>query len=117
MGTDFATRVISDKHEKSVCKALNGRQTPNSGAGKFEKSDVVVENASLLVECKCSIKQKYSFGIKEEWIKKVSEEAFRNRLNHVAICFNYEPNGNNYYVITESLMKYLVSKLSEEEES
>ena len=50
-----STRYYSDKHEKSVIKALGGRQTSNSGANRFEKGDVIIDKAYMLCECKCSM--------------------------------------------------------------
>lgn len=109
-----STRYYSDKHEKSVVRALSGRQTPDSGAGKFTKGDVIVDSASLLVECKTVMSEKSSVSIKKEWIDKNRKEAFENRLQNSCVCFNFEPNGKNYYVIDEKLMKFLVEKLEEE---
>lgn len=103
-----STRAFSDAHEKSVCKALDGKQTSNSGANRFEKGDIIVDYASLLVECKCSMSEKSSFSIKKEWLEKIKEEAFRNRLMNSCLCFNFEPNGENYYVIDEKLMRSLM---------
>ena len=45
MADKQSTRYFSDKHEKSVCKALNAVQQSNSGAGKFSKGDVVIKEA------------------------------------------------------------------------
>lgn len=109
-----STRYYSDKHEKSVCKALNARQVSNSGAGRFTKGDAIQEYASLLIECKCSMTEKTSFSIKEDWLIKNEEERFSNRLDNSCLCFNFKPDGKNYYVINEKLMKYLVEKLEEE---
>ena len=100
-----STRYFSDQHEKSVCKALGGRQTSNSGANRFEKGDVIVDDAYMLIECKCSMTEKSSFSIKKEWLDKIQEEAFSNRLINTCLCFNFEPGGNNYYVIDEKMMK------------
>ena len=112
-----STRQFSDVHEKSVCHALGGRQTSNSGANRFEKGDVIIEDASLLVECKCSMSEKASVSIKQDWILKNKEESYRNRLENSCICFNYEPSGKNYYVIDERLMKVLVDRLIDMRES
>lgn len=61
-----STRAYSDIQEKSVCKALNATQTPNSGAGLFYKGDCVNSSASILIECKTCMKEKDSFSIKKE---------------------------------------------------
>ena len=61
MNNKESTRYYSDLHEKSVCKAINAKQQSNSGAGLFNKGDVVNKEASLLVECKTCESEKKSF--------------------------------------------------------
>ena len=109
-----STRFYSDLHEKNICKRLGGKQTSNSGANRFQKGDVIIDKASLLIEAKCSITPKNSISIKKDWIEKNTEEAFRNRLQNNCICFNFEPFGKNFYVIDENLMKLLVEILEKE---
>ena len=108
-----STRYYSNLHEESVCKALGATKQPNSGAGLWKKGDVVQEDASLLIECKCSMKPKNSVSIKKDWIEKNKVESFFNRNDNTAICINFEPNGDNYYLINESLMQVLCEKLKE----
>lgn len=110
-----STRYYSNQQEQAVCKALNAQQQANSGAGKFRKGDVVNKSASLLIECKTCMTNKDSFSIKAEWIKKNKDEAFSQRLHNSCICFNFGPDTDNYYVISEKLMRYLVEKLSMED--
>jgi len=107
-----STRYYSDRQEKSVCKAVNGRQQPNSGAGHFGKGDVITN--SFLIECKCVMKPKDSVSIKREWVEKNKSEAFSIRKPNQAICINFEPDGNNYYLINERLFAYLVSCIEED---
>lgn len=109
-----STRYYSDMHEKSVCKALGGNQTANSGANKFTKGDVIIPDV-MLIECKTSMTEKNSVSIKKEWIEKNKEEAFSNRLNNSCVCINFGPETENYYVISEKLMKVLVETLSNNE--
>lgn len=109
-----STRYYSDLHEKSVCRALGATQTPNSGATKWKKGDVVQKQASLLIECKTVMTEKQSVSVKKEWIDKNKEEAFSNRLDNNCLCINFGPGSDNYYVISEKLMKFLVQKLEEE---
>ena len=106
-----ATRYYSHKHEQSVCKALGGELTSNSGAALFSAGDVIQKDASLLIECKTTMSEKKSVSIKQEWILKNEEERFQARLDNSCICFNFGPEGKNYYIINEKLMKYLVEKL------
>ena len=109
-----STRYYSDKHEKSICKALGASQQSNSGAGRFRKGDVIQNEASLLIEAKTTMTDKESFSVKKDWIIKNKEEAFALRKSNSCICFNFGPESENFYVIDEKLMKYLVNKLVEE---
>lgn len=109
-----STRYYSDKHEKSICRALGAQQQSNSGAGHFRKGDVIHDAASMLIEAKTCMSEKDSFSIKKDWILKNHDEAFAIRKSNSCICFNYGPDTDNYYVINERLMKYLIEKLVEE---
>lgn len=110
-----ATRYASQAQEERVSALLGGRRNSNSGAGHFDKSDVVVDRASLSVECKTCMTPKDSFSIKKEWLKKSKEEAFANRLENHAIAFNFFfEDKEDYYIINSNLMSFLVEKLSEE---
>lgn len=111
-----STRYYSDLHEKSVCKALGAVQQSNSGAGKFSKGDVVIPQCGMLLECKTTMTEKQSVSVKREWIEKNKNEGFSIRMPNNAVCFNFGPDTNNYYVINEKLMKFLVEKLIEENE-
>ena len=110
-----STRFYSGNHEQSVCNALGGTLTSNSGASIFSGGDVTIKGASLLIECKTSMSEKNSFSIKKEWIEKNEKEKFATRMSNQALCFNFGPDKENYYVINERLMKFLVEKLKEEE--
>ena len=110
-----ATRYASSVQEKRVAGKLNGVVSSNSGAGLFNKGDVVCEDASLLVECKTCMEPKKSFSIKKEWIEKNKEEAFRLRLDNHVIAFSFDyQDKKDYYVIDDKLMEFLVRKLEEE---
>lgn len=110
-----ATRFYSQKQEDNVARALGGYRNTNSGAGKFNKSDVIIKDASLSIECKTVVNAKKSFSVKKEWIEKHKQEAFSNNLDNTALAISFEPEGKeNYYVISEKLMKFLVEKLSED---
>lgn len=61
-----STRYYSDLHEKSVCRALGATQQSNSGASIFNKGDCIQKDASLLIECKTTMKEKTSVSIKKE---------------------------------------------------
>lgn len=110
-----STRYFSDTQEKSVCKALGAQQQSNSGAGRWRKGDCVHKDASMLIECKTVMTDKESVSIKKDWIEKNKQEKFTQRLSSSCIAFNFGPNQQNYYIIDEKLMRFLVDKLSEEE--
>lgn len=109
-----STRYFSTQQEEDICKKLNATRQPNSGAGHFRKGDVINYDASLLIEAKTVTKDKDSFSIKKDWIKKNKEEAFTQRVFNGCIAFNFGPTQENYFVINEKLMKFLVEKLEEE---
>ena len=111
-----STRNYSDAHEKSICKALGGKQNSNSGAGHFQKGDVTISDISMLIEAKCCMAPKNSVSVKREWIEKNKQEAFMTRKQNHVVCINFEPDGDNFYVIDERLMKLLVEKLREDEQ-
>lgn len=111
-----ATRYYSQLQESFVANRYNGRVCPNSGAGRFDKSDVVVDEVSMDFECKTVMEEKKSFTIKKEWLDKQKEEAFRNRLYNTALVISFDPSGkNNYYVIDQKLMDILMNALREED--
>lgn len=109
-----STRYFSNLQEQDICKKFGCVQQPNSGAGHFRKGDTINYKASILIEAKTCTKEKDSFSIKKEWIKKNKEEAFTQRVFNGCIAFNFGPNQENYFVIDEKLMKFLIEKLEEE---
>lgn len=110
-----ATRYASSVQEKRVAGKFGGKVSSNSGAGLFNKGDVVCEDASLLVECKTCMEPKKSFSIKKDWIDKNKEEAFRLRLDNHVIAFNFDyQDKKDYYIIDDKLMGFLVNCLEKE---
>ena len=110
-----STRYCSSIQETRIANKFNGYASSSSGSSKFQKSDVIVENASLQIECKTCMKPKDSFSIKKEWIEKSRKEAFSNRLDNVVIAFNFNyEDKDDYYVIDDKLMRFLIEKLKEE---
>lgn len=109
-----STRYFSTLQENDICSKLNATRQPNSGASVFRKGDVINYDASLLIEAKTVTSEKDSFSIKKDWIKKNREEAFTQRVFNGCIAFNFGPEQENFFVIDEKLMKFLVDKLEEE---
>lgn len=113
--SEITTREASSIQEHRIAKKLNGTVNPNSGGGLWEKADVKVPEASLSIECKTCITPKKSFSIKREWIEKNKEDAFINRLSNHVVAFNFDyTDKNDYYVIDDKLMRFLVEKIIEE---
>lgn len=109
------TRYYSKIQETNVAKALGGCVNPNSGAGHWSKSDVTIKEAGMSIECKTSMNPRTSMSIKKEWLVKNKKEALSNKLYNSAVAISFEPEGsNNYYIINENLMKFLVEKLIED---
>ena len=111
-----ATRYYSDMQEKRVVNKIGGSQTANSGAGMWTKGDVIIKEASMLVECKTPTDKKSSITLKKEWVDKNREEMKQMQLSNQCVCITFEPGTENFFLIDEKLMKYLVEKLSEEDE-
>lgn len=110
-----STRSASSIQEERVAKKLGGTTTPNSGAGYFKKGDIQIPSAGILVECKTCMTPKNSFSIKKEWLEKNKQELFASGLSNSVIAFNFDyEDKNDYYVIDDKLMKYLIEKLMEE---
>ena len=105
------TRHFSSKQEKSVAKAVGGRQVSNSGATDFQKGDVVSDK--FLLECKTKTKNSDSMSIKKEWLEKNKREALFMGKEHSALAFNFGPDQENYYIIEEYLFKELLDHLKE----
>lgn len=108
-GDKIPTRVRSSAQEKSVAKAIGGRQTPNSGAASI-KGDVLTDGSyesSWLIECKTKMTSSNSISIKKEWFVKNKYEASEMGKANTALVFNFGPGEENHYIIDECLFKIL----------
>lgn len=105
------TRYFSARQEKAVAKAVNGRQTANSGATPWQKSDVLSEQ--FAIECKTKTSASESITIKKEWFEKQKQEAIFMGKPYSAIVFNFGPDQENHYIIDEYLFQFLQEKLNE----
>ena len=112
------TRHFSSRQEKTVAKAVGGRQTPNSGATPFAKGDVLTKGANgFLLECKTKTSHSESISIKKDWFEKNKQECLLTGTPHQAIVFNFGPDEENHYIIDEYLFQFLQEKLMELEET
>ena len=106
------TRWYSSRQEKHIAKTIGGRQVANSGAGTWSKGDVTSD--LFLIEAKTCTTEKKSFSIKKEWLDKNDEERFAMRKQYSALAFNFGPDTDNYYVISEKLFNHILELLREE---
>lgn len=105
-----STRYFSDKQEKKVAKAIGGRQTANSGATQWSKSDV--RNDLFAIECKTHTELREQFTIKRDWILKNEEEAFQMGKRYSALALDFG-DGENYFLISQRLFLELLEHLRE----
>lgn len=113
-----ATRVRSDKQEKSVVKATGGKQTKNSGATMFQKGDVLTSGKNgFLLECKTKMTSSDSISIKKDWFDKNREECLLTGTPHQAVVFNFGPGEPNHYIIDEYLFQALQEYLNSLDET
>lgn len=107
-----STRYYSGRQEKKVAKVLNGRTVANSGAIPFGAGDV--STSDWLIECKTSTSEKASFSIKRDWLDKNKEEAFAMNKDHNALCFDFGPNTERYYIVDEKTFLKLKEGLKDD---
>lgn len=101
-------RFYSNQQEKAVAKAINGKQTANSGATLWSKGDVTSD--IILVECKTHTQFREQFTIKHDWIDKNREEAFQMGKRHSALAIDFGDNENHYLINEQdflALLEYL----------
>lgn len=106
------TRDASARQEKEIAKALGGSRTPNSGATKFYKGDVIIESEWLL-EAKTCMQPKKSFSIKQDWLKKMKEEQYATSKLYSALCFDFGDEKDRYYIIDEPTFRYIMDLLKD----
>ena len=107
------TRAYSSKQEKAVAKAVNGKVQKNSGAGLFEKGDIVTSGRnSFLLECKTKTSPSASISIQKEWFEKNRQECLLTGTPHQAVVFNFGPGEENHYIIDEYLFLELLNHLN-----
>lgn len=104
------TRFFSDKQEKSIVKAIGGKQTKNSGATLHEKGDVIF--ADWIFEAKTKTKDSDSITVKKEWFDQNLKESYRMSKEHSAVVISFGPGQTNYYIIDENTFKELLDNNS-----
>lgn len=104
-----STRFYSKKQENAVAGILGGKTTPNSGATPYIKGDVSSTGEdSWLIECKTCMTNKQSFAIKKQWLNDVHQDAIQQGKMNYALAFNFGPNQENYFIISERKFKEIL---------
>lgn len=101
------TRYYSKRQEDHVAKTINGKRCANSGATRFLKSDVLDKDTSY--ECKTVTKEVKQYPIKKEVIEKARQEAFSMNKRNSVLVFNFAPDGECFYVLSEKHYLDLIS--------
>lgn len=99
----------SAAQERDIAKLLGGKVQSNSGGTRFGGGDVHTEN--FFIEAKTPTKPQTSFSVKKEWLEKMHEQAFEQGLPCSALAFRFEPDGEDYFVISSRLMRELVEHI------
>lgn len=93
-------QIISSNQELHIAYKIGGEVQPNSGGTKFGGGDVLTNN--FLIEAKTPLTSKLSFSIRHEWLMKAQEQAYEQGRIHAVLAFQFQPYGNNYYVLNEN---------------
>ena len=94
-----STRYYSTRQEKKIAKQVKGKRTPNSGAGIWEKGDIMTDDGWLF-EAKTKMTESDSFTIKRAWIEKNKEEAFAMGKDYNALVIDFG-DGKQFYLLDE----------------
>lgn len=109
-----ATKYWAERQEGYIAKRFGGRTQPASGAGKFKKCDVIIDD-SLLIEAKTATTEKQQFTIKKEWLNKLKEEVIMSHKKDGILAFNFGgEKGNNYFILNERQFEEYLEYLRKE---
>lgn len=110
-GEKEPTRSFSKKQEDTIAKRFNGQRTLNSGATKFQKGDVCLDQ--WLLEAKTKTATSKSHTIQKEWLEKNRSESLFMGKPYSALAFNFGPDEPNYYIVDEELFEILVEAVKD----
>lgn len=109
-GVKEPTRSFSKKQEDTIAKRFGGERVKNSGATKFQKGDVYLDQ--WLLEAKTRVAPSKSHTIQKEWLQKNQAESLFMGKPYSALAFNFGPDEPNYYIIDEELFEILVNAVA-----
>lgn len=107
------TRFFSNRQEKKIAKAVQGKQVANSGACRFTKGDIRTDK--WLFEAKTKMEESKSFSIKREWIEKNKEEAFAMGKDYSALVIDFG-DGEQFYLVDEKTFLAMKRSLEAEDD-
>lgn len=100
------TRFYSKRQEDAIAKSLGGARQLNSGAGNFQKGDVIVDE--WVIEAKTKITPSETITFHKDWLTGVEAERAQMLKSYAAVCFSFG-DGQNYYAIDENTFKFLLA--------
>ena len=112
MAKKGTTRYFSSKQEEYISKLLGGKKVAGSGSPHFCAGDVITDD--WLFECKCPMTERQSFSIKKEWIDKNERERMDLQKPYSSLVFQFEPDGENFFVVREKLFKEMLDRFQAE---
>ncbi len=103
----MTTRDISDVQEAHIAKITEGKVQSNSGGTRFGGGDVHTDH--FFIEAKSPMKERKSFSIKLDWIKKMIQQAFQLGKDEAVLAFRFDPDTDqDFYVLSErQFLEYL----------
>ena len=107
-----ASKYYSSRQENYIASLLGGKVQPASGSTGFAKGDVILPN--WLIEAKTVICPRKSFSIKLDWLDKNELERLEMHKPYSALAFQFEPDGENYFVLSEKTFKKMLDKFEQE---
>ena len=95
----MATRDYSDVQEKYIARITGGTVQSNSGGTKFGGGDI--HTKKFFIEAKTPTSKKASYTVKKDVLDKMYEQAFEQGKEEAVLAFRFEPEGKDYYVLSE----------------
>lgn len=112
MAKKGTTRYYSHKQEDYIKNLVGGKLSSNSGAANFSAGDVYDDYFAY--ECKTVTKPKQSISLKKEWLEDNELERLQLHKPYGAVVVQFEPDGENYFVLSEKTFKKMLDKLKSE---
>lgn len=102
---------MSIKQEKEIAKQLGGKVQAASGGTAFGGGDI--HTRDFFIEAKTASYHRTTMQVKEEWLQKMEKQAFEQRKPYSALAIRFDPEGQDYFMISQSLMRTLVEFLED----